>query len=241
MKSVGEVMAIGRTQQESLQKALRGLETGIDGFVPKFVTIETDEQRDQIRAEIRAAGAERLLYLGDAFRDGMSIEEAFKVTAIDPWFLAQIKDIIDSEAQVVGQGMAALDADSLRRLKRKGFADSRLATLLGVKESVVRNRRLEQGIRPVFKRVDTCAAEFATTTAYMYSTYEEECEAAPSDREKIMILGGGPNRIGQGIEFDYCCVHAAMALRDAGYETIMVNCNPEDRIHGFRYVGPAVF
>ena len=227
MKSVGEVMAIGRNQQESLQKALRGLETGIDGFVPMFEKVETDEQRDQIEEEIRHAGSERLLYLGDAFRDGMSIEEAFDITAIDPWFLALIKDIIDTEAQVQQQGMDALDADTLRRLKRKGFADSRLATLLGVKESVVRNRRLEQDVTPVFKRVDTCAAEFATTTAYMYSTYDEECEADPTDKQKIMILGGGPNRIGQGIEFDYCCVHAAMALRDAGFETIMVNCNPE--------------
>ncbi len=227
MKSVGEVMAIGRTQQESLQKALRGLETGIDGFVPMYATIESDEQRDHIRDEIRAAGSERLLYLGDAFRDGMSIEEAYEITAIDPWFLAQIKDIIDTEAQVKEQGMAALEGANLRRLKRKGFADSRLATLLGIDEAVVRRHRLEQGVVPVFKRVDTCAAEFATTTAYMYSTYEEECEANPTDREKIMILGGGPNRIGQGIEFDYCCVHAAMALREAGYETIMVNCNPE--------------
>jgi len=227
MKSVGEVMAIGRTQQESLQKAMRGLETGIDGFTPKFDVIETDEQRDQIRDEIRHAGAERLLYLGDAFRDGMSIEEAYSITAIDPWFLAQIKDIIDTEARIVQMGMDALGGDELRRLKRKGFADSRLATLLGVKETVVRNRRLEQGVIPVFKRVDTCAAEFATTTAYLYSTYEEECEAEPTDNQKIMILGGGPNRIGQGIEFDYCCVHAAMALREAGYETIMVNCNPE--------------
>ena len=227
MKSVGEVMAIGRTQQESLQKALRGLETGIDGFVPMFESIETDEQRDTIRDEIRSAGSERLLYLGDAFRDGMSIEEAFEITAIDPWFLAQIKDIIDSEARIQSMGMDALDSDELRRLKRKGFADSRIANLLGVKESVVRGRRLEQGVTPVFKRVDTCAAEFATTTAYMYSTYEEECEAEPTDNQKIMILGGGPNRIGQGIEFDYCCVHAAMALREASFETIMVNCNPE--------------
>ncbi len=227
MKSVGEVMAIGRTQQESLQKALRGLETGIDGFVPVFDKVETDEQRDRIRYELRNAGSERLLYLGDAFRDGMSIEEAHELTAIDPWFLAQIKDLIDCELRIAEMGMNALAADELRRWKRKGFADSRLAKLLKVKESVVRKRRLEQGIKPVFKRVDTCAAEFATTTAYMYSTYEEECESEPSDRDKIMILGGGPNRIGQGIEFDYCCVHAAMALREVGYETIMVNCNPE--------------
>ena len=227
MKSVGEVMAIGRTQQESLQKAMRGLETGIDGFVPMFDKIETDEQRDQIQAELRSAGADRLLYLGDAFRDGMSIEQAHEFTAIDPWFLAQIKDIIDTEARIQEMGEKALEAGELRRLKRKGFADTRLATLLGVKEDYVRRMRVQQDVIPVFKRVDTCAAEFATTTAYLYSTYEEECEAEPTDREKIMILGGGPNRIGQGIEFDYCCVHAAMALREAGYETIMVNCNPE--------------
>ncbi len=227
MKSVGEVMAIGRTFQESLQKALRGLETGIDGLSPRTGKIETDEQRDRLYAELRSAGAERLLYLGDAFRDGMTLKKAFKLTKIDPWFLAQIKDLIDTEAQIVEMGADALQADCLRRLKRKGFADSRLAKLLGVKEALVRDDRLRQGVVPVFKRVDTCAAEFATTTAYLYSTYEEECEAEPDKRPKIMILGGGPNRIGQGIEFDYCCVHAAMALRDAGYETIMVNCNPE--------------
>ena len=227
MKSVGEVMAIGRTFQESLQKALRGLETGIDGLVPRFKAIRTDEQRDRIRAEVRSAGAERILYLADAFRDGMSIEEAHAISAIDPWFLAQVEDLVATERDIVAVGIDILQGESLRRIKRKGFADSRIATLLGIKESVVRKRRLKQGIKPVFKRVDTCAAEFATTTAYLYSTYEEECEANPSSRRKIMILGGGPNRIGQGIEFDYCCVHAAMALREEGFETIMVNCNPE--------------
>jgi len=227
MKAVGEVMAIGRTFQESFQKALRGLETGIDGLSPKIPKIETEEQRERIMSEIRSAGAERILYLGDAFRDGMSLEDAFKNTSIDPWFLAQIKDLIDTESWIAETGLEVLEEQSLRRIKRKGFADSRIASLLGIKESVVRKRRLEQGVTPVFKRVDTCAAEFATTTGYLYSTYEEECEADPTDNSKIMILGGGPNRIGQGIEFDYCCVHAAMALRDSGYETIMVNCNPE--------------
>ena len=227
MKSVGEVMAIGRTFQESLQKALRGLETGIDGLVEKVHPIDTDEQRERIHEEIRSAGAERILYLGDAFRDGMSIEQAFEFTAIDPWFLAQIRDLIQTEAIVQSHGLESLRADNLRHLKRKGFADSRIASLLGIDESIVRQHRLEKNVLPVFKRVDTCAAEFATTTAYLYSTYEEECEADPTDNKKIIILGGGPNRIGQGIEFDYCCVHAAMALRESGYETIMVNCNPE--------------
>jgi carbamoyl-phosphate synthase large subunit len=227
MKSVGEVMAIGRTFQESLQKALRGLETGIDGLVPKFASVETDEQREEIRHEIHSPGSDRLLFLGDAFRDGMSIEEAYRVSSIDPWFLAQVRDLIETESSIVEQGLDVLQADSLRRIKRKGFADSRIATLLGIEESVVRKRRLENDVLPVFKRVDTCAAEFATTTAYLYSTYEEECESRPTDARKIMILGGGPNRIGQGIEFDYCCVHAALALREEGYETIMVNCNPE--------------
>jgi len=227
MKSVGEVMAIGRTFQESMQKALRGLETGIDGLTPKIPVIETDEQRELIRAEIRSAGAERILYLADAFRDGMSLDEAYQLTHIDKWFLAQVEDLIKTEKAIVDAGLEVLQAANLRRLKRKGFADSRIAKLLGIKESVVRNRRLEQKVLPVFKRVDTCAAEFATTTAYLYSTYEEECEAEPTNARKIMILGGGPNRIGQGIEFDYCCVHAAMALREVGYETIMVNCNPE--------------
>jgi carbamoyl-phosphate synthase large subunit len=227
MKSVGEVMAIGRTFQESLQKALRGLETDIDGLSPKMEQVETDDEKELLHAELRSAGGERLLYLADAFRHGMTREQAFDLTKIDPWFLAQIKDLTDTEARVVEIGLDALQEDELRRLKRKGFADSRLATLLNVKESVVRDSRLRQKVLPVYKRVDTCAAEFATTTAYLYSTYEEECESEPTSRPKIMILGGGPNRIGQGIEFDYCCVHASMALREENYETIMVNCNPE--------------
>ncbi|MGI9291535.1 MAG: carbamoyl-phosphate synthase large subunit, partial [Gammaproteobacteria bacterium] len=227
MKSVGEVMAIGRNFQESMHKALRGLETGIDGFVPKVTPIETDEQRDLIREEMRNPGAERLLYVGDGFRDGLSVQEAFEITAIDPWFLAQVHDLIEHEKWIQQQGLEVLRADKLRKLKRKGFADSRIATLLGIDESIVRQHRIDKDVLPIFKRVDTCAAEFATTTAYMYSSYDEECEADPSTNKKIMILGGGPNRIGQGIEFDYCCVHAALALRESGFETIMVNCNPE--------------
>jgi carbamoyl-phosphate synthase large subunit len=227
MKSVGEVMAIGRTFQESLQKALRGLETGIDGLSPKLAEIETDEQRDYLRSELRNAGADRLLYLADAFRDAMTLEDAHELTGIDLWFLAQVRDLVITENWIVEVGLDALIEDNLRHIKRKGFADSRIATLLGIEEAVVRSRRLEQNVTPVFKRVDTCAAEFATTTAYLYSTYEEECESDVTKNPKIMILGGGPNRIGQGIEFDYCCVHAAMALRDIDYETIMVNCNPE--------------
>ena len=227
MKSVGEVMAIGRTFQESLQKALRGLEIGIDGLSPRIPELREAEDRDRLLHEVRMAGAERLLYVGDAFRHGLGVDEVATISGIDPWFLVQIADLVREEAAVCEGGLAGLRPDRLRTLKRKGFSDSRLARLLGVAEHVVRAQRLKAGIRPVFKRVDTCAAEFATDTAYLYSTYEEECEAAPTDRRKVMILGGGPNRIGQGIEFDYCCVHAAMALREAGYETIMVNCNPE--------------
>ncbi|MDQ6639678.1 MAG: carbamoyl-phosphate synthase large subunit, partial [Pseudomonadota bacterium] len=221
MKSVGEVMAIGRTFQESLQKALRGLETGIDGFSTR------SNDREEIVQEIGEAGPERLLYVADAFRIGMSLEEIFEETAIDPWFLAQIEEIVATEHALVGRTLASLSAAELRYLKAKGFSDRRLARLLAVEESDLRACRHELGVRPVYKRVDTCAAEFATQTAYMYSTYEDECEAEPSDRKKIMVLGGGPNRIGQGIEFDYCCVHAALAMREDGYETIMVNCNPE--------------
>ena len=221
MKSVGEVMAIGRTFQESLQKALRGLETSVYGLDE----VEADE--DVIEQELANPGAERMWYLGQAFRDGMSLEKAFQLTKIDPWFLVQIEDIVREEAALGGQKLHDLDADEMRRLKRKGFSDRRLAKLLDTTETAVRMHRHALNVRPVFKRVDTCAAEFATHTAYMYSTYEEECEANPTTRKKIMVLGGGPNRIGQGIEFDYCCVHAALAMREDGYETIMVNCNPE--------------
>jgi carbamoyl-phosphate synthase large subunit len=221
MKSVGEVMAIGRTFQESLQKALRGLETGIDGFTSR------SSDREEIVQEIGEAGPERLLYVADAFRVGMRAAEIFEETAIDPWFLAQIEEIVATEGALVGRTLASLSRDELRYLKAKGFSDRRLARLVGVDEGALRARRHALGVRPVYKRVDTCAAEFATETAYMYSSYDEECEAEPTTRKKIMVLGGGPNRIGQGIEFDYCCVHAALAMREDGYETIMVNCNPE--------------
>ena len=226
MKSVGEVMAIGRTFQESLQKALRGLETGMSGLDP-VADLEAEKAKKAVIAEIRQPSAERLWFVADAFRAGMSIEEVFEHTKIDRWFLVQIEDLVREEGQVRAEGLDALDADRLRQLKRKGFADKRLADLLDISEGALRERRYALGVRPVYKRVDTCAAEFASSTAYMYSCYEEECEAEPSAREKIMVLGGGPNRIGQGIEFDYCCVHAAFAMRDDGYETIMVNCNPE--------------
>ncbi|HMO47187.1 MAG TPA: carbamoyl-phosphate synthase large subunit [Rubrivivax sp.] len=221
MKSVGEVMAIGRTFQESLQKALRGLETGIDGLN------ERSTDRDEIIEEIGEAGPERILYVADAFRIGMSLDEIFEETAIDPWFLAQIGEIVAAEQQLAGRALESLSAAELRFLKHNGFSDRRLAALLGSNQHELRKRRHALGVRPVYKRVDTCAAEFSTPTAYMYSTYEEECEAEPTARKKIMVLGGGPNRIGQGIEFDYCCVHAALAMREDGYETIMVNCNPE--------------
>ncbi len=221
MKSVGEVMAIGRTFQESLQKALRGLETGIDGFS------ERSSDREEIVQEIGEAGPERLLFLADAFRIGMSAAEIFEETAIDPWFLAQIEEIIATEKALAGRSLESLSAVEMRYVKAKGFSDRRLARLLGTSEATLRSQRHALDVRPVYKRVDTCAAEFATQTAYMYSTYDEECEAAPTDKKKIMVLGGGPNRIGQGIEFDYCCVHAALAMREDGYETIMVNCNPE--------------
>ena len=226
MKSVGEVMAMGRTFQESLQKALRGLETDKHGLDP-VVDLDAEGALETIHNEIRQPSAERLWYVADAFRAGMTLEEVFEATRIDRWFLVQIEDLVREEAAVREGGFQALDADRLRTLKRKGFSDRRLADLLGVAESEVRARRHALGIRPVYKRVDSCAAEFAASTAYMYSTYEEECEAAPTDRKKIMVLGGGPNRIGQGIEFDYCCCHAAFAMREDGYETIMVNCNPE--------------
>ena len=227
MKSVGEVMAIGRTFQESLQKALRGLETGADGLNERFEREFNEAGRAELEQELAVPGANRLWYLADAFRHGMSLEEVHQLSRVDPWFLAQIRDLIEEEGRLADEGPSALSPERLYHLKRKGFSDSRLGKLAGLAEQDVRQRRRDAGIAPVFKRVDTCAAEFATTTAYMYSTYEEECEAAPTDRRKIVILGGGPNRIGQGIEFDYCCVHAALALREAGYETIMVNCNPE--------------
>ncbi|WP_419811850.1 carbamoyl-phosphate synthase large subunit [Bacterioplanoides sp.] len=226
MKSVGEVMAIGRTQQESMQKALRGLEVGANGFDPK-VDLQAEGSREKIIAELNTPGADRIWYVGDAFRIGLSVDEIYQYSGIDPWFLVQIEDIIKDEANVAESSLSALDADAIFRLKRKGFSDARLAELLGVSEKAFRKQRQKLGIRPVYKRVDTCAAEFATDTAYMYSTYEEECEANPTDREKIIVLGGGPNRIGQGIEFDYCCVHAALAAKEEGYEAIMVNCNPE--------------
>ena len=221
MKSVGEVMAMGRTFQESMQKALRGLEVGVDGFNQRT------RDREIIDAELGRPGPDRIWYVGDAFEMGYSLREVFDLTHIDPWFLAQIKDLIDIEMVLDDQKLADIDAERLRTLKRKGFSDRRLAHLLKTTETEVRRHRHNLGVRPVYKRVDTCAAEFATNTAYMYSSYEEECESQPTNRKKIMVLGGGPNRIGQGIEFDYCCVHAALALREDGFETIMVNCNPE--------------
>ena len=226
MKSVGEVMAIGRTFQESLQKAMRGLEVGSDGFEEK-VDLNTTDGRETLTQELNVPGAERLWYIGDAFRAGMTVDDVHRNTHVDPWYLVQIEDLIREENALRSAGTADIDRDTMFRLKRKGFSDARLAKLLGISEASLRNLRHEMEIRPVYKRVDTCAAEFASSTAYMYSSYEEECEAAPSDRQKIVVIGGGPNRIGQGIEFDYCCVHAALAMRDDGYETIMINCNPE--------------
>ena len=227
MKSVGEVMAIGRNFQESLQKALRGLETGITGLNEICGPIATDLDRDHLRQELRIPGSSRLLYVADALRHGYSFEDVAQVTGIDPWFVVQIADLVNIENDIREAGLPGINAGMMLAIKRKGFSDARIAEIIGVKEQAVRRRRLEMDVRPVYKRVDTCAAEFATTTAYLYSSYEEECEAEPTDNPKIMILGGGPNRIGQGIEFDYCCVHAALALKDSGYETIMVNCNPE--------------
>ncbi|MDP1895403.1 MAG: carbamoyl-phosphate synthase large subunit, partial [Hydrogenophaga sp.] len=225
MKSVGEVMAMGRTFQESFQKALRGLEVGVDGMNEKT------QDRETLERELGEPGPERIWYVGDAFAAGWSMEEVHQFTKIDPWFLVQIEQIVKIELQLEQTSLEALDADTLRGLKKKGFSDRRLAKLLKTTEAAVRARRIAQNIRPVYKRVDTCAAEFATDTAYLYSTYEGhgdgECEAEPTTNKKIMVLGGGPNRIGQGIEFDYCCVHAALAMREDGYETIMVNCNPE--------------
>ncbi|MDT4290683.1 carbamoyl-phosphate synthase large subunit [Methylomonas sp. MO1] len=226
MKSVGEVMAIGRTFQESLQKALRGLEVGVDGL-DEIADLSDANSEDIILRELRYPGPERLWYLADAFRSGLSFEDIHQACKIDPWFLAQVEDLIVTEKTLSTKTLATLEPGELLRLKRKGFSDRRLAKLLETKESEVRSVRHKKGVRPVYKRIDSCAAEFASDTAYLYSTYEQECEANPSNKEKIIILGGGPNRIGQGIEFDYCCVHAALALREDGYETIMVNCNPE--------------
>jgi len=227
MKSVGEVMAIGRTFQESLQKALRGLETGKNGLNPSRLDTATQEGLASLKRELKEPGPDRVFYVADAFRAGLSGDDVFALTHIDPWFLAQIENLVTVEAEIKSRGLAALDAARMRQLKRKGFSDARLAELVATDENAIRHLRRAFGVRPVYKRVDSCAAEFATTTAYLYSTYEEECEAEPTNRDKIIVLGGGPNRIGQGIEFDYCCVHAALALREDGYETIMVNCNPE--------------
>jgi carbamoyl-phosphate synthase large subunit len=227
MKSVGEAMAIGRNFQQSMQKALRSLETGLCGFDPMLEEVPADDRDVTLQRELTEPGPERLLYVAEAFRQGYTLEQVYELTRIDRWFLGQIEDLILTEAQVETSGFAGLNEATLRMLKGKGFSDQRLATLLDSDEAAVRQLRHAHGVRPVFKRVDSCAAEFPATTAYLYSSYDEECEAEPSEREKIMVLGGGPNRIGQGIEFDYCCVHAALALRDAGYETIMVNCNPE--------------
>ncbi|MBU2217755.1 MAG: carbamoyl-phosphate synthase large subunit, partial [Gammaproteobacteria bacterium] len=226
MKSVGEVMAIGRTFQESLQKALRGLEVGVAGFDEKL-DLADPEAESTLRRELTVPSADRIWYIADAFRAGKTVADVFALTNIDEWFLVQIEDLIKDEERIKTLALSSIDRDSMYKLKRKGFSDIRLAKLLGVTEKNLRSHRHKLKVLPVYKRVDTCAAEFATDTAYMYSTYEEECEANPSSRDKIMILGGGPNRIGQGIEFDYCCVHAALALREDGYETIMVNCNPE--------------
>jgi len=227
MKSVGEVMAMGRTFQESLQKALRGLETDFTGLNEQLESPFDEAALQRLERELRFPGANRILFIADAFRAGVDFETIHAWSRVDPWFLAQLEELVAEEARVRAEGLAGLTRERLLRLKRRGFSDARLGTLVGIREPAMRAHRLELGLRPVFKRVDTCAAEFSTNTAYMYSTYEEECEAAPTGRRKIMILGGGPNRIGQGIEFDYCCVHASLALREAGFETIMVNCNPE--------------
>ncbi|MDM0073005.1 carbamoyl-phosphate synthase large subunit [Variovorax sp. J2P1-59] len=221
MKSVGEVMAMGRTFQESFQKALRGLEVGVDGLNEKT------QDREVLEKELGEPGPDRIWYVGDAFAMGLSVDEVFALTKIDPWFLVQIEEIVKIELELETKSLDDIDRDTLLALKKKGFSDRRLARQLKTTDTAIREKRRALGVRPVYKRVDTCAAEFATNTAYMYSTYEDECEAEPTNKKKIMVLGGGPNRIGQGIEFDYCCVHAALAMREDGYETIMVNCNPE--------------
>ncbi|RUL71841.1 carbamoyl-phosphate synthase large subunit [Dyella choica] len=227
MKSVGEVMAIGRSFHESLQKALRGLEIGKTGLNPTNLDITSEAGLATLKRELREPRPDRVFHLADAFRAGLTLEEVHELSYVDPWFLAAFEDIVLVEKEVQAQGISALNAVRIRELKRLGFSDARLAELTSTDEAAIRHLRRTLGVRPVYKRVDSCAAEFATTTAYMYSTYEEECEANPTSRDKIMVLGGGPNRIGQGIEFDYCCVHAALALREDGFETIMVNCNPE--------------
>ena len=226
MKSVGEVMAIGRTFQESLQKALRGLEIGIDGLTP-IVPLEQKDAQSRLRQQIRTPTEDRLRYVADAMRHGFEISEIYELTGIDPWFLVQLEDLVLSEQSLEGRPLESIERAELFRLKQKGFSDSRLASVLGCEEELIRQYRLDLNIRPVYRRVDTCAAEFQSSTAYMYSTYEDECESNPTDRDKIIVLGGGPNRIGQGIEFDYCCVHAAFAMREDGFESIMINCNPE--------------
>ncbi len=227
MKSVGEVMAMGRTFQESLQKALRGLEIGVSGLDPLLPESDYANDPSVLNRHLREPKPERIFYVADAFRAGYSQAQVFEQTAIDPWFLEQIEEIVSTEQRLRKLGVTALNAENLRRLKRMGFSDIRLGALVDSSEQSIRHLRRSLGVRPVYKRVDSCAAEFATDTAYMYSTYEEECESNPTARKKIIVLGGGPNRIGQGIEFDYCCVHAALALREDGFETIMVNCNPE--------------
>jgi len=226
MKSVGEVMAIGRTFQESLNKALRGLEVGMCGFDPA-INLKLSDAKAILTRELTEPGADRIWYIADAFRAGWPLDTVFDLTGVDRWFLVQIEDLIKDELMLAEMSVGDIDKDLMRTLKRKGFSDKRMSQVMGIPELEVQARRHELNIRPVYKRVDTCAAEFVSSTAYMYSTYEEECESNPSDKDKIMVLGGGPNRIGQGIEFDYCCVHAALAMREDGYETIMVNCNPE--------------
>ncbi len=227
MKSVGEAMSMGRTFQESLQKAMRSLEIGSHGFEPQLCDLQGQDRIDRLSQALRVPKAERLWYIGDAFREGMSVKEVHEATGIEPWFLAEIEDLMNTESSVAESNVDELDADSVFAWKRKGFSDVRLSELLNISEDEFRAKRHGLNVRPVYKRVDSCAAEFATATAYMYSTYEHECESSPEPTDKIMVLGGGPNRIGQGIEFDYCCVHASMALREDGYQTIMVNCNPE--------------
>ena len=227
MKSVGEAMAVGRTFQESLHKALRSLETGLAGLDEIVADREAPRALDDVRRELRNAGPQRLRHVADALRLGVGEDEVQRLSRIDPWFIAQIGDLVREERALAALDLDTLDFEALRRFKRKGFSDARIAALLGTDEGAVRKHRTRLGLHPVFKRVDSCAAEFRAATAYMYSTYEEECEAEPTAARKIVVLGGGPNRIGQGIEFDYCCVQAALAMREAGYESIMVNCNPE--------------